>query len=131
MTEIISGLWLDTNKYYMDREFMLKIDLPINCSYNNKIKLSLDLETIQLKNNLNNIIDYIYNNLNNLKNILLYNSNHSELKNAEIILIGFILKYTKINLKNALILVNNKVKKNILNANSIEIVKDYYKKLNN
>ena len=131
MTEIISGLWLDTNKYYMDREFMLKIDLPINCSYNNQIKLSLDLETIQLKNNLNNIIDYIYNNLNNLKNILLYNSDHSELKNAEIILIGFILKYTKINLKNALILVNNKVKKNILNTNSIEIVKDYNKKLNN
>ena len=131
MTEILSGLWLDTKKYYMDREFMLKINLPINCSYKSQIRLSLDLEINQLTKNLDSIIDYIYNNLNNLKNILLYNSIQSELKSAEIILIGFILKYTKIKLKNAIILVSNKLKKNILNTTSIEILKDYCKKLNN
>lgn len=113
MCEIISGLWLDIHNKRNDGEFMIKIDLPIDCYLHNNIKLSFDLETRQLKQKINKIISYIYQNLINMKTILLYNSNTNYLQNAEIILIAFLTKYTNISKEKAIEIVSKKINQNL------------------
>ena len=81
---------------------MIKIYLPIDCYLKNNICLSLDLEIMQLKQKINKIVNYIYQNLINMKNILLYNSKINHLQNAEIILIAFLTKYTNISTTKAI-----------------------------
>ena len=122
MCEIISGLWLDINNKKNDGEFMIKIDLPMDCYINNNICLSLDLETRQLKQKIPKIIDYIYKNLLNMKNILLYNSKINHLQNAEIILVAFLMKYTNIKRNKAIEIINNKLKRNLFHNNNYLMV---------
>ena len=121
MCEIISGLWLYINNKKNDGEFMIKIDLPMDCYINNNICLSLDLETRQLKQKIPKIIDYIYKNLLNMKNILLYNSKMNHLQNAEIILVAFLMKYTNIK-KIKREIINNKLKRNLFHNNNYLMV---------
>ena len=122
MTEIISGLWFDTNKSYLNKNFMYKIDLPIDCNFNNNQYLSIDLKIKQFYKSLDKIVNYIFKNLNLMKNILIYDSNNNELENSKIILIAFLLKFTKIDINKAIILVSNKIKSRLF-------FNEYYKNI--
>ena len=114
MIEIISGLWLGSYEDIKNPDFMMNIQIPINCNFQNNIKLSRDLKIQQFKTNLPKILSYIYQNLLNLKNIVLYSSNqYDTMQQTEIILVAFLMKYCKINMNTAIKLIIQKTKKNL------------------
>ena len=114
MIEIISGLWLGSYEDIKNPDFMMNIQIPINCNFQNNIKLSRDLKIQQFKTNLPKILSYIYQNLLNLKNIVLYSSNqYDTMQQTEIILVAFLMKYCKINMNTAIKLIIKKTKKNL------------------
>ena len=114
MIEIISGLWIGSYEDIKNPDFMMNIQIPINCNFQNNIKLSRDLKIQQFKTNLPKILSYIYQNLLNLKNIVLYSSNqYDTMQQTEIILVAFLMKYCKINMNNAIKLIIQKTKKNL------------------
>ena len=114
MIEIISGLWLGSYEDIKNPDFMMNIQIPINCNFQNNIKLSRDLKIQQFKTNLPKILSYIYQNLLNLNNIVLYSSNqYDTMQQTEIILVAFLMKYCKINMNTAIKLIIQKTKKNL------------------
>ncbi len=114
MIEIISGLWLGSYEDIKNPDFMMNIQIPINCNFQNNIELSRDLKIQQFKTNLPKILSYIYQNLLNLNNIVLYSSNqYDTMQQTEIILVAFLMKYCKINMNTAIKLIIQKTKKNL------------------
>lgn len=120
MIEIISGLWFGSHEDIKNPNFMLNIDIPINCNFQNNIELSNDLKISQFKTNLTKILNYIYQNLIELKNIVLYSSNQSlnDMQQTEIILVAFLMKYCKINMNTAIHLIIQKTKKPLFKNNN-------------
>lgn len=107
MIEIISGLWLSTQKGANNTQFINKnnIEIIINCNkylnysshkYNSPLKEEIEnKEIVHTIKFLIKITKYIYDNLNQNINILIYCHNNISISIG--VAIAYIMKYGKIN----------------------------------
>ena len=107
MIQIISGLWLSTQKGANNTQFINKnnIEIIINCNkylnysshkYNSPLKEEIEnKEIVHTIKFLIKITKYIYDNLNQNINILIYCHNNISISIG--VAIAYIMKYGKIN----------------------------------
>jgi len=117
--EILSGLWLGNIIDSQTEEFINNMDIVINCSKdipfytkntkNIRIPVHDNLEQSEIRNLLKflpKITSYIHSSLQNNKNILVHC--HAGKQRSASVIVAYLMKYLKINLDKAIILVRSK-----------------------
>ena len=117
--EILSGLWLGNIIDSQTEEFINNMDIVINCSKdipfytkttkNIRIPIHDNLEQSEIRNLLKflpKITTFIHTSLLNNKNILIHC--HAGKQRSASVIVAYLMKYLKITLEKAIILVKSK-----------------------